>query len=303
MLFRAVRRPEDLSALERLFDVVAECDGHEPIGEHKYLDLIQAHPDRETGIVVETGGDIVAYAAVAEWPEDNTGAIELAFHPLHRSVELVNDLLDRGIERVAEMGATQVRMWAFQPNIVEVLEAAGFKPERELRLLRIALPVKADPVHHPPGIDIRPFRPDIDDAQWIAVNNEAFEGHPENGSWTQAILDDRKRQPWFDAHGFRVAWDGERLAGFCWTKMHGAETGEIYVIAVAPSWQGQGLGSALVMDGLRYLHDVGGASSGTLYVDARNSGAIALYERLGFRLDHVDRSLVKSLRGDQPKRR
>ncbi len=293
MLFRAVRRPDDLGALERLFEVVAECDGHQPIGEHKYLDLIQAHPDRETGIVVESEGEIVAYAAIAEWPVDDTGAIELAFHPLHRSVHLVNELLDRAIERVSEMGATQVRMWAFQPNIVEVLEVAGFKPERELRLLRISLPAGV-PVRYPAGVEIRAFRPDVDDAEWISVNNEAFEGHPENGSWTQAILDDRKQQPWFDPNGFRVAWSNGRLAGFCWTKMHGTDTGEIYVIAVAPAWQGRGLGSALVLDGLEYLHDVRGASSGTLYVDAGNSGAIALYERLGFRLDHVDRSLVKS---------
>jgi mycothiol synthase len=294
MHIRSVRRPDDLAALEELFELSAECDGHQPIGEHKYLDLIHAHPDRETGIVVEDKGQVVAYAAVAEWPEDASGTIEMAFHPLFRSSDLVTALLDKAVERVGELGATTVRMWAFQPKIVEVLEAAGFVPERELRLLRIGLPVLAES-EFPGGIEVRGFRPGSDDAEWIAVNNSAFSGHPENGNWTRAILDDRKRQAWFDPDGFRMAWSPEGLAGFCWTKMHDEETGEIYVIAVNPSWQGRGLGTALVLDGLRYLHEKRGASAGTLYVDAGNAGAITLYERLGFRLDHIDRALVRRL--------
>lgn len=295
MRYRPVRRPEDVDALDDLFELVFDADGHRPIGEHKYLDLLHADRDRETGMVGEADGRIVAYLALSETQEPDTWAMEIALHPMHRSRADVRGLVDAGLERIRRSGGgRQVRVWAYQPRYVEVLEEAGFEPERELRQLRRRLPI--EPGHpFPPGVEIRPFRPGEDDETWLRVNNAAFAGHPENGSWTQEILDDRKRQDWFDPDGFRMAWDGDELAGFCWTKMHEDRVGEIYVIAVAPGHRRRGIGAALVCEGLRYLAEVRGAAFGMLYVDADNDAALRLYRRLGFRLDHLDRSLTKRL--------
>jgi mycothiol synthase len=91
-----------------------------------------------------------------------------------------------------------------------------------------------------------------------------------------------------------MAWIGDELGGFCWTKQHNEELGEIYVIAVNPRHRRQGLGRALVLEGMRSL-SVRGMSSVMLYVDADNAAGLALYRDLGFRLDHVDRSFVRDL--------
>ncbi len=291
VLIRPVQRPLDLEALDRLFETIHECDGHAPIGEHKYLDLFHSSPERDSGLVAEVDGVPVAYVAIGPTQDPNTWAMEVAVHPLHRDRDTTRGVVGAGTTKAAAHGAERVRCWAFQPNLVAALEQAGFEPERELRQLRVDLPLPEEPAL-PGDIEIRPFRIGTDEDLWLRVNNRAFAGHPENGSWTRAVLEDRQAQPWFDSAGFRMAWQRADLVGFCWTKVHDDGVGEIYVIGVDSRKQGSGLGQALVLEGLRFLHEERAVSRGMLYVDADNERALRLYHRLGFRLDHVDRSLV-----------
>ncbi|MFO7547638.1 MAG: mycothiol synthase [Acidimicrobiia bacterium] len=294
MRFRSVRLPHDLAAVDGLFALAEECDGHRPIGEHKYLDLLHSDPTEVVGMVGEdTTGEIAAYAALSEFA-DGVWGLEMALHPLHRSPANLRALIRAAVDEAASREGRVVRAWAFQPNLAAELERCGFENERELRQIRIALPVRETP-SFPDTIDVRPFRPDLDEDAWLEVNNRAFAGHPENGEWTRPVLDDRKQQGWWDPDGFRMAWEGDRIVGFCWTKLHADAVGEIYVIAVDPDEQGRGLGRALALEGLRYLAVVHGCIEGMLYVDAFNAPANALYDSLGFRLDHVDRSYTLTI--------
>lgn len=295
MLLRPVHPATDVPSLDDLFDLVAECDGHRPIGEHKYLDLRAGDPRGQLGLVAESeSGEILAYVALTESRQAGTWAMELVTHPLHRSRSEVAALLEAGMERVRGVGGEAVRVWTFHPHLAELLEHAGFTPERELRQLRVPLPVAEAP-RLPSDVEVRPFRVGRDEGAWLQVNNLAFEGHPENGRWTEEILESRERQPWFEAEGFRMAWEGGDLVGSCWTKLHEGGMGEIYVVSVHPAHRGRGLGRALVLEGLRHLAEVGGARIGMLYVDADNGPALALYRGLGFRLNHVDRSYGRTL--------
>jgi mycothiol synthase len=150
----------------------------------------------------------------------------------------------------------------------------------------------------PDGISIRPFRPGQDDAAWVALNAAAFADHPDQGKWTIDDLHIRLREPWFDPAGFLVAENRDgSLLGFHWTKVHGEvhthplpegvephdhePIGEVYVLGVAPSAKGLGLGTALTLAGLRYLRGRG-LDQVMLYVDESNTAAIALYKKLGF---------------------
>ncbi len=111
-------------------------------------------------------------------------------------------------------------------------------------------------------------------------------------------LKDREAQPWFDPAGLLMHERDGRLAAFCWTKEHrdvDPPLGEIYVVAVDPDFQGHGLGRALVLAGLDWLHRRG-LTTGMLYVDADNTRAMKLYESLGFTVDHVDRAYVGDVR-------
>ncbi|HTF39040.1 MAG TPA: GNAT family N-acetyltransferase, partial [Propionibacteriaceae bacterium] len=62
---------------------------------------------------------------------------------------------------------------------------------------------------------------------------------------------DRMAEPWFDPAGFIVATIEDTMFGFHWTKQHQDQLGEVYVLGVAPSAAGRGLGKALLLTGLR----------------------------------------------------
>ena len=282
----------DRGALDALFSLADECDGHFPIGEHKYLDLM-AGGGPPTGLVAVEDDAVIAYVALTPPRRDATAALEIAIHPLHRSNAIIDMLIREGVAAAAETNAGGVRVWAFQPNMVDQFRAAGFRTERELRQLRIDLPI-IEQARLPTGMQERRFRPGVDEETWLAVNNSAFRGHPENGAWTREILADRFEQPWFDPEGFVMLWDVETLAGFCWTKPHD-DIGEIYVIAAAPSHQGRGVGRYLVVRGLQVISEYHGFDQAMLYMDSDNTRAATLYDSLGFRLHHIDRSMTLDL--------
>jgi mycothiol synthase len=136
-------------------------------------------------------------------------------------------------------------------------------------------------------VAVRPFNVGADEASWLLVNNAAFSWHEEQSDWTLATLQQRMSEPWFDPAGFLLHERDGRLAAFCWTKVHSATVGEIYVIAVHPDFHGLGLGRALTIAGLRHLADTG-STRAMLYVEADNTAAVRLYESLGFHTAHVD---------------
>jgi mycothiol synthase len=86
-----------------------------------------------------------------------------------------------------------------------------------------------------------------------------------------------------------LAFDSDRLVGFHWTKVHGPDLGEVYVVGVDPEAQGRGIGATLTLVGLHHLADrIGAAAEVTLYVEADNSAAVKTYERLDFSVFAAD---------------
>ena len=107
---------------------------------------------------------------------------------------------------------------------------------------------------------------------------------PEQGSLDSPKLNDLFKEEWFDNEGFLLLEVENRLAGFCWTKVHHQGDlilGEIYAIAVDPDFHGRGFGKRLTTSGLNYLSRVG-ADLGMLYVEADNKPAVRIYEDIGF---------------------
>ena len=302
----------ELGELRDLLDAIEAADDHAALGEHKWLDLLSGGRQGFAGIVAEDPPHPhpVGYAhlschggcegAPPEGPKN--WALEVAVDPEHRGIGVEVALVEAAIEVAREAGGGTIHFWVFHPT--EIHEALahrmGFRRGRELFQMRRSLPHPDSPTW-PAGITVRPFVPGQDENAWLAVNNRAFAGHPEQGTWERTALLEREAEAWFDPEGFLLADNPDgSLAGFCWTKVHPPSAhdpgglGEIYVIAADPSAQGTGLGKALVLGGLKSLAGHG-VPTAMLYVDSANESAVGLYRRLGFDVHHLDRAYVIDL--------
>src|SRR5436305_13919068 len=91
-----------------------------------------------------------------------------------------------------------------------------------------------------------------------------------------------------------------QLLGFHWTKVHGRDLGEVYVVGVDPAAQGRRLGATLTLVGLHHLAErLSGSPDPTvmLYVEADNTAAVKTYERLGFTVFSVDAAYAPAAGG------
>ena len=186
-----------------------------------------------------------------------------------------------------------VQIWIEDTQIDDdnLLDSIGFSSYRDLWQMRCKFP--------PIGEDIptRKFICGVDDEAFLEVNSRAFSWHPEQGSLDSSKLNDLFKEEWFDDEGFLLLELKNRLAGFCWTKVHhqgDLTVGEIFVIAVDPDFHGRGFGKPLTISGLNYLANVG-ADLGMLYVEADNKPAIRIYEDIGFTHFSTNRAYRKSV--------
>jgi mycothiol synthase len=164
-----------------------------------------------------------------------------------------------------------------------IAASSGYDGRRRLVQMRRELPLPWSS-----RVATRPFRPGVDDTDWLRVNNAAFHWHAEQGGWSGDDLRERLDAPWFDAGGFLLHPVEGPIDGFCWTKVHdevAPPVGEIFVIGVHPDVSGQGLGRELVLAGLDHLVSLG-LGTAMLYTEADNLPARALYDRLGFTVHH-----------------
>ena len=294
---------DDLAEVRGLLEAVESADDHAALGEHKWLDLVSVgRRHNYAGIIAEDPPHPhpVGYAHLSAGPPSArppTWGLELAVHPEHRGIGVEVALAEAALSVAAAEGGGHLHYRVFHPTELHdaLAHRLGFRRDRELLQMRRPLPHPEAP-RWPAGTRVRRFVPGEDEDAWVAVNNRAFAGHPEQGHWDRATLLDREGEAWFDPSGFLVAQDQDGMAGFCWTKLHeddahGRGLGEIYVIAADPSRHGKGLGRALVLGGLASLSERG-APTAMLYVDAANEAAVGLYRALGFDVHHVDRAYV-----------
>jgi mycothiol synthase len=311
--------PAEIDRVWMLIERATETDGVRPLSEHVALHLRHGGDDRVRNVLLYTAGDHLAgYAHLDITDVVEGSSAELVVDPELRGRHLGRILVAHVL---AETPDGRLRLWSHgeHPAAAALSAAMGFTRMRSLWQLRRSLfaPLPAPVV--PPGVEIRTFRPGVDDKAWLALNARAFASHPEQGTWTVADLDQRIAEPWFSAEGFFLAErpdQGGRLVGFHWTKVHGEvehvhghrnqgepahehgqehphegdhagqlhghdPIGEVYVVGVDPGEQGNGLGRALTLVGLRHLRALG-LPDAMLYVDADNTPAIRLYTDLGF---------------------
>jgi mycothiol synthase len=233
--------------------------------------------------LLATDGDILVGYAHVDPAGDAFGnqIVELIVHPDHRRAGVGTALVD---EVLAIDGP--LRLWSHRdhPGAARIAERRNLERVRELLQMRLDNDVELPEPQWRDGVGVRTFVPGQDEAAMVAVNKRAFDWHPEQGLLTEADVEATEKESWFDPAGFFLAVDeSKKVIGFHWTKVHGDNTGEVYVVGVDPDAQGGGLGRALTLAGLHHLRERGVRET-ILYVESDNQPAVAVYTRLGFTL-------------------
>lgn len=306
---RARLHADEVSSVVALVDAVTAHDGVRPLSEHVMLHLRYGGDEPARNLLLYDGDQLAGYAHLDTTDPVEGASAELAIEPEHRGRGLGRRLVDA----VVADAPGRLRLWAHgqSASAVTLARAMGFRRERVLWQMRRSLFSTVPEPHWPAGVSVRTFVVGQDEPAWLEVNNRAFADHPDQGQWTLDDVRMREQEPWFDAAGFFLAERDGALVGFHWTKVHGARSttlhgarhsdaehdhdhhhdhdpiGEVYVVGVDPTMQGQGLGPALTLRGLQHLRALG-LSQVMLYVDETNTAAIKTYENLGFARWDVD---------------
>ena len=265
---------EDDAWAEVLDAVRAACrdeDGQDPLDEAARLRL------KHHGLA----GSELWLAGDAGFALLHEHGVDLAVAPASRRQRLGGDLA-----AAAFAGDGPVTAWSHGDHPAAAVLAArhGLHRARELWVMRRPADAALAELVVPDGVTVRGYEPrDADEV--LRVNAAAFAHHPEQGSMDADDLAARMAEDWFDPAGLLVADTGTGLSGFHWTKQHDAELGEVYVVAIDPAAQGQGLGKVLTLAGLHHLHGLG-VSEVLLYVESDNAPAVRVYSGLGF--THAD---------------
>src|SRR6202167_4917289 len=192
----------DIAEVSQLLHQALVADGHYPLREHKWLDLVHGGRTGFAGFVARepSNGPLVGYAQLSSGHD--TWGIEVVIRPDHRKPddEVGISLLGEALREVAREGGGHVHLWVPKPTPATdaMAESCGLRRGRDLYQMRRPLPLDDD---HP-RIATRPFRPGRDEQAWLEVNNRAFASHPEQGGWRLDTILEREAEAWFDPEGF-----------------------------------------------------------------------------------------------------
>ncbi|CCG01973.1 GNAT family N-acetyltransferase [Blastococcus saxobsidens] len=257
-------------------------------------------PARDGVAVLDAGGTLAGYAIVfasATFRDVFRINLDGRVHPDHRGHGIGAALLDWELARGAEVHAERhpeaparlvARVLGTQPQLERLVERRGLAAERWYRVMERQLTdlPALDPV---PGVELVPFTSDRDEEVRHA-HNASFTAHHgsserDAASWQALFTGQRSFRP--DLSVLAVA-DGAVL-GYVLAYVYESDTrargyrevvlGQIGVLPVA---RGRGIAAATIFEALRKAA-ADGCRTSALDVDSDNvTGALRLYERLGF---------------------
>ena len=299
-------RAEDMAPVA---DLLAAAEPVDDTGENEDADdlaefLVNDRVDLGRDTVAVLDGDaLVAYACTVDLGDHRDEYALMLFgrvHPDRRGRGIGGALIGWQLARSAELhrerhpempGRFAIGVASAMTSLEALVRRSGFVPVQYYFVMR--RPLTDLPAVRPvSGVELQPFDPERDD-EVRQVHNLAFVDH-----FGTAERDEYAWRTWFTGQrAFRP--DVSRLAladgavvGYALVYEYDADTEatgvrEAYFgqIGVARSARGRGLASALIAASLQAAAEDGAGRAG-LTVDTNNTtGALQLYERLGFAVD------------------
>ncbi len=283
--------------------------------EHIALSLRGARfdPVRDTMIAFDASGRAVAYGEArlpdAE-PAAETGgellevSLEGMVHPALRRRGVGRALLAwqeaRGRQLLAESASALPAMLSLggrvaHPGLAALAQGSGFGPVRWWYELERTLEGELPRREAPEGVRLIPFSDRYSERTRAAVNDafrDHFGFHPiTRREWEEegALAEFSPALSCLAVAGRGTLRDPHRVVGLALSEVKRAEFalrggpfGYLSTVGVVRDWRGRGLSSVLIAEVL-HAYRAAGLGSAVLDVDAANpSGALGMYERLGF---------------------
>ena len=264
-------------------------------------------------VVAEIDGRVVGDATVERVVRDGVATYEIGGHVLpevrRRGIgrALFRENLRRAAERAAgepEGQAAVVRshMEETEAGHRALLDQHGFEPIRWFFLMRRSTAGEIPDTPLPEGIELRPVTSDQHRAIFEA-EREAFLDHWAAREQTEEDFRLTFGREELDTDLWVVAWDGDDVAGvvqnWIWAEENaqlGVARGWLEHISVRRPWRRRGLARAITAEALRRLA-LAGMTDAMLGVDADSpTGALGLYEGLGFEVEQRSQVYRRPLR-------
>jgi GNAT superfamily N-acetyltransferase len=303
--FRRYRGEADHPEMLRVYSAAHEADGLEEVNTLEqftlsYATLVNCDPDRDI-LLAEVDGELVAYSRVF-WQDLVEGGRQYEcfgfIHPAWRRKGIGAAMLVHNEARIRGVAAGHPEVtpkWIgsesveADPGNTALLTGAGFEPARwYYDMVAPSLDaVEATPI--PADLELRPVNRAEYRRIWDA-EAEAFRDHWGEAEWTETDWQRFDANPEHeDPSLWRVAWDGDEVAGVVITTVPVAENERhrrqrVYVagVSVRRPWRRRGLARALLAGSLVGAREAG-FTSASLGVDTDSpTGATDLYRSLGF---------------------
>ncbi|MBA3851570.1 MAG: GNAT family N-acetyltransferase [Chloroflexi bacterium] len=303
MSFRHFRRPDDYAPLAALIGATNKAEGipyvPNPDGlRNEYENLADFDPGRDL-LLAEVDGRIIGFGQASRQVRDGIAVYwsfgtvlqEYRRRGLGRAILRANEARDREVAlRFEDAGGRVFASWVDdnERGARELLASEGYEPARYGYVMRRAGLDDVPDVPMPDGLELRPVAPDQHRAIFEA-DEEAFRDHWGHREATEQDFVALYAEPESDTSLWRVAWDGDQVAGavmsYIWRSENeelGLRRGWLERISVRRPWRRRGLARALIASALVGLREEG-MEDAMLGVDTENlTGALGLYESMGF---------------------
>jgi mycothiol synthase len=287
---------EIVNAARRADDIAEVRTAESMADEHRDSEMFSFERD---SLVAEAGGRVIAWGIgyVTERDGVLTGETFGDVHPEWRRRGIGGEILDRHRTRLAEAmaadrrpGKREYRTYCMEVESgdIALYRSRGYMPIRFGFEMRRYLTGALPEIPIPDGLVVRPpveaeFRTVFD------ADDEAFRDHWGHRPAEEADFQSRFFGPEMDPSMFLAAWDGDQVAGVVMNAVFAEENAVIGVqrgwlehVSVRRPWRGRGVAKALCAASFKLLREKG-IDEAWLGVDAANpTGALQLYEDLGF---------------------
>jgi ribosomal protein S18 acetylase RimI-like enzyme len=279
-----VERSDTLDDIRRNYSHLTNCD--------PYTDMLFA----------EINGEVIGYNRVW-WEKLEDGGLLYSvvgfLHPDWRRKRIGTAMLQHAEARMRQIAAEHettgeklFQVWAneSEQSLQALLENQGYRPARYFfEMTRdINMPLPAAPL--PPGLEVRP----VTEAHYRSIFEAANEAFRDHWGFVDRTFEEEFphwiEDPDFNPSLWKVAWDGDQIAGMVQNFVNKAENAEYqrkrgYTegISVRRPWRKLGLARSLLVQSIAMFKEMG-MDETALGVDAENlSGALKLYQGVGYK--------------------